>query len=191
MAKRNVSKYAVLGLLNIMPSSGYDIKKFSNSSIGYFWNENYGNLYPLLKKMEDENLVTKMVEKTSGKPNRNVYSITELGEKDLMEWLTSSTEPQKTRNEFLLKIFFSGNLAKKDIIKQLNDALEEKIQVIKEYEAVKEAVDSKENRQEAEGIYSDKMFQLALATLKYGKMHAETDVIWLNEFIEEVKKFEE
>ena len=54
MAKINKTKYALLGVLSIMSGSGYDIKKFCDSSIGYFWNENYGHIYPMLQRLEDE-----------------------------------------------------------------------------------------------------------------------------------------
>ncbi|AKA68713.1 PadR family transcriptional regulator [Clostridium scatologenes] len=59
MAKINKTKYALLGVLTLSSGSGYDIKKFCDSSIGHFWNENYGHIYPVLKKMEEEELITK------------------------------------------------------------------------------------------------------------------------------------
>ena len=54
MAKINKTKYAILGVLSQMSGSGYDIKKCCDTSIAYFWNENYGHIYPVLKKMEEE-----------------------------------------------------------------------------------------------------------------------------------------
>src|SRR5438132_1157029 len=40
--------YAVLGMLSLAPMSGYDIRKESETSIGYFWSESYGQLSPAM-----------------------------------------------------------------------------------------------------------------------------------------------
>ena len=52
MPKENKTKYAILGLLSLAPMSGYDIKIITDNSIGHFWNENFGHIYPVLGRME-------------------------------------------------------------------------------------------------------------------------------------------
>ena len=52
MAKSAATKFAILGLLAGGPASGYGMKKFIDGSIRYFWTENYGNIYPVLAKLE-------------------------------------------------------------------------------------------------------------------------------------------
>jgi len=49
--KENKSKYAIMGMLSMGPVSGYDIKKRFEESLSYFWNESYGQIYPILKKI--------------------------------------------------------------------------------------------------------------------------------------------
>jgi PadR family transcriptional regulator, regulatory protein AphA len=39
-------------------------------STGYFWNESYGQIYPLLKQLEQERLATHYTEKQERKPER-------------------------------------------------------------------------------------------------------------------------
>lgn len=89
--KDRKSKYAILGMLSIEPMSGYDIKKEIQESISYFWTESYGQIYPVLKSLVAEKLVTKTVQKGVGKPDRHVYSLTERGRKELQTWLAEST----------------------------------------------------------------------------------------------------
>ena len=50
-------KFALLGILSLCPGSGYDIKKMVESSIGYFWSESYGRIYPLLEQLMKEGLI--------------------------------------------------------------------------------------------------------------------------------------
>ena len=40
---------ALLGLLSLRPMSGYDIRQVISESIGYFWSESYGQIYPGLE----------------------------------------------------------------------------------------------------------------------------------------------
>ncbi|MBN1883813.1 MAG: PadR family transcriptional regulator [Deltaproteobacteria bacterium] len=108
MARTNKTKYALLGMLTIAPMSGYDIKKVTEFSIGNFWSENYGHIYPMLNKMAREGLAKKHVEAGEGRPSRHVYEITEKGREELREWLTQPMERSPIRNEMLLRLFFGG-----------------------------------------------------------------------------------
>ena len=47
----NSSRAAILGLLLMHDASGYDIRKLAEGSIGHFWSESYGQIYPTLKRL--------------------------------------------------------------------------------------------------------------------------------------------
>ena len=98
--------YAILGILTLGEQSGYDIKKLISESIGYFWQESYGQLYPALKKMVELEWVTMHVEKNEGKPDKKVYRITSKGRQSLKKWLEEPIHIPKIRHELLLKLFF-------------------------------------------------------------------------------------
>jgi DNA-binding PadR family transcriptional regulator len=106
MAKENKSRYAILGMLSTEPMSGYAIKKAIESSVANFWNESYGQIYPILKQLADEGLTTSRTEKQEGKPERYVYTLTNKGREELLRWLTEPVEHAVERNELLLKLFF-------------------------------------------------------------------------------------
>src|SRR5713101_9932570 len=72
MSKENKSRYAILGILSQGPMSGYAIKKFIEASISNFWNESYGQIYPILKQLSEEGLTSTHAEKQEGKPERYV-----------------------------------------------------------------------------------------------------------------------
>ena len=105
MPRENKTKYAVLGLLAYAPLSGYDIRRIYERSLGNFWSESYGHIYPILKRLEDEGLATGAVQRQSGKPDRTVYTITDLGREELHRWLAQPLDPHKERVELLLKVF--------------------------------------------------------------------------------------
>lgn len=67
----------ILGILNSGPHSGYEIKRQFEERFSFFFNASYGSIYPTLSKFEKEKLITKKTVKHEGKPNKNVYTITD------------------------------------------------------------------------------------------------------------------
>ena len=67
--------YVVLGILAIHDNqSGYEIRKTIEQSVGFFWGESYGQLYPTLKRLVDEGLIT-TDGADAGNRARRAYSI--------------------------------------------------------------------------------------------------------------------
>ena len=117
MARRSSSSREVLlGLLTVEPMSGYDLGQAIRASIGHFWNESYGQIYPNLKRMAAAGLVTAKIEKQKGKPDRQVYSITPSGRAHLEKWLAVEPQPEVPRNELLLKLFFGAQAGPETVI---------------------------------------------------------------------------
>lgn len=104
--KTSTTEYAVLGMLAGEPGSGYDLKKRIEGSVAHFWQESYGQIYPILARLAAEGLVDRRLERQKGKPDRHVYSITPAGMERLVRWLGEPAKEESLRNEFLLKLFF-------------------------------------------------------------------------------------
>lgn len=101
------SAYVVLGMLAIGGDrSGYDIRKAIETSVGYFWGESYGQIYPALKQLSAAGLIEPGGE--PGKQRRQAYRITAAGRSVLREWLRAPFQNDPPRNEFLLKLFFGA-----------------------------------------------------------------------------------
>lgn len=184
MAKVNKTKYALLGVLGLMSGSGYDIKKFCDSSIGYFWNENYGHIYPVLQRMEDEELITKEVKQTEGRPTKNVYSITQKGRDELQEWLMLPVEQEPIRSEFLLKIFLSKDITAEKIIEKLKTIKEKSEEELKEYSEIANMLNVQlKNTDKKSAI-------LYLSTVNYGKEIEEAKIKWYEETIKALEELE-
>lgn len=108
MPHENKTRYAVLGLLNSSPMTGYQMRKIYERSLGHFWSESYSHLYAILKVLEMEGLATSTVEPGDGRPDRRVYAITDAGRQVLAEWLARPADEPRERVEVLLKVFHGG-----------------------------------------------------------------------------------
>ena len=76
----------VLGLVALGPRTGYDIKRIADSSTRFFWGASYGQIYPELRRLEQEGLVEARDE-PRGRIRRRVFRITPAGEAAVREWL--------------------------------------------------------------------------------------------------------
>jgi DNA-binding PadR family transcriptional regulator len=109
MSSPNVSPTGrvILGMIALGKQTGYDIKQLVDKSTRHFWAASYGQIYPELRRLEQQGLVTGRPEPTGGRA-RTVYELTDAGRAALRDWLQSSAEPTfEWRDEGLLKLFFS------------------------------------------------------------------------------------
>ena len=108
MKKSQKNAFAILGILNLHPSSGYDIKKITTKATGHFWRETDSSIYPMLRNLEKEGLITQKGTESHGQRERNIFDITDEGRKRFSEWLEHPVEYDRPRNELLLKLFLGG-----------------------------------------------------------------------------------
>lgn len=100
----------VLGVLSFGPRSGYDIKRLVDKSTRFFWAASYSQIYPELRRLEQNGLIQGKSAPTGGR-RRKVYRLTAAGEGALREWLLAPGFTDELRHEGLLKLFFAGVLA--------------------------------------------------------------------------------
>lgn len=101
--------YVILGLLSEEPMSGYQIKRIIEIRFQFFWSESYGQLYPALKALSDDELIEELETENQSKRAQKVYQITQQGRAALGAWLEQPVEKESVRLEILLRMYFSGN----------------------------------------------------------------------------------
>ena len=97
--------YAVLGLLSREELSGYDLKRWMERPLGYFWTARHSQIYPELARLEEDGFVTHRVVEQSGKPDKKVYRITAEGLEALKEWVVQPPVSRSVRDELTLKAY--------------------------------------------------------------------------------------
>jgi len=118
-------KYAILGLLHYTDMHGYRIKEHLDRNFGYMWSVNYGQIYPTLRRMQEDGLVTMHEVRQEDAPNRKRYSITEKGREEFFEWLNSDPERKMIlRDPFLLRFTFFNFSDRERALEIIRDQLE-------------------------------------------------------------------
>jgi PadR family transcriptional regulator, regulatory protein AphA len=119
----------ILGMLSLGKRSGYDIKQLVDKTTRHFWAASYGQIYPELKRLEDNGLIKGHEEPTGGRP-RTIYDLTPTGRQALQAWLSSDEEPlYEVRDEGMLKLFFSDSLLERRVgnIRAMRERQERKL----------------------------------------------------------------
>src|SRR3954453_4987361 len=98
--------YVILGMLRDQPRCGYEIKSAVDNSTRFFWAASYGQIYPDLRKLSEAGLI-------EGRPDPRgdrkgvEFKLTPAGREELRNWLRRPPQTFETRDEGLLKLFFS------------------------------------------------------------------------------------
>ena len=180
----NDTTYAILGILTTDCKSGYAIKQFIDQSLNHFWKISYGQIYPTLKLIVQDELAEVRTSTSPGKPDRNEYFLTSKGAEVLKAWLKQPVEQIPTeRNEILLKLFFGRYQTQKNkilLLQNYKQGLERRYQT---YLSIEEAIVHHEGQNE------DSLYWLL--TLDYGKRTTQAAIDWCTFALETIYHLED
>lgn len=156
--------------------TGYELAKDFNYELAEFWYANHSQIYPELKKLHKEGLVTFDVEISGDVLESKRYFITDEGRSDLIKWLHKDEKIQKTpKNIFRLRMYFSNEL---DLETRISLLENQKIQHVKRLNTLKK---TSEHYAELPDVNSDRFGDFIV--LKGAIMRQESTIAWLDECI--------
>lgn len=176
-------RYMLLGALMERSLHGYQLKSTVFKKIFADFGINDGQLYPLLKKLEQANLIEKNIEYQEGAPSRHVYSITAAGREDFRQWLESNEGEERSfrydffrKDTFFIRCNYIQYLDKETAAAKIRQQMDTVAKTIADLQKARESMISKE------------LNPLRISILEYGIRCQETRAEWLNDFIKEVQK---
>lgn len=110
MAAGTVSlRYFVLGLLTQQSMSGYDIKRSLKGLSWLIGCPSGGSLYPVLRVLRQEDLVTVEIVPGLDRPPRKIYSITEAGHQALQAWIEQPISANAPLRAFVMRLLLADS----------------------------------------------------------------------------------
>jgi len=166
-------RFALLGLLAVEPASGYDLKRAINRSTYFIWNATGPQIYNTLHKLREEGYITTKSLAQTGKPDKQIHTITKSGRRALKDFMSEPIRASVTRDEILLRIFF-GNFANE---KTINRELASYLDRIRQERAFMEATEARINahpgrRREARRF---QLLSLRIKVAQYRMLEQELD----------------
>ena len=180
--RESTSRFAILGVLGFGAMSGYDVKKLIERSIAHFWNESYGQIYPILNRLAAEGLAARRRETQRGKPDRQIYALTDKGRQELARWLAVPARQEPFRNELLLKLFLGAEGRVADSLAQIEHYEAGQRALLEMYVGIERRL-----RDEMAG---HPQLPFSLVTLHYGQHRCRAMLAWCAESIRTLKRLE-
>lgn len=179
--------FILLGLLIGKPMTGYDLKAFFKNSVNFFWSAELSQIYRELSRLEKQGYISSRIEHQEGKPNKKIYDVTEEGQAEFLKWLKEfpGNLTPISRNEFLVRIFFSSKLSKDELVHQLVRYIQQQEEEAKIYGSIEEKMNSKT----AGGECDPDTFHRRL-TVRRGIYFTQSEIGWAKECIEEITKMQ-
>lgn len=96
--------YAILTALLEKPSSGLELTRRFDKSIGYFWSATHQQIYRELGKLEDAGLIRALAPEQPVRGQKKEYEVLDGGRRALAEWVAVPEDPRPPRDPLLLRM---------------------------------------------------------------------------------------
>ncbi|MDM9384520.1 PadR family transcriptional regulator [Chlorogloeopsis sp. ULAP01] len=130
--------HAILASLLDRSCSGYDLAKQFDGSVGFFWQATHQQIYRELSKLEAQSWVTSELVSQSGRPDKKLYQVTELGKQQLKEWIAKPCEPTPIKDDLLVKIFGGYAVSREVILAELERHQQAHLERLSTYKALEQ-----------------------------------------------------
>ena len=102
--------HAIMTSLIDQDLSGYDLAKQFDVSLGFFWSASHQQIYQQLKTLTAAGEVSVTEVSQSGKPDKRVYGLTDVGREALLTWAEKESRRKPARDDLFVKLYNLGNL---------------------------------------------------------------------------------
>ena len=96
--------HALLTSLLEKSSSGYDLARRFDKSIGYFWHATHQQIYRELGRMEEAGWITSEAAPDAGKTRKRIYTVLPQGRDELQRWVGEPSPMMDFRDELMVRL---------------------------------------------------------------------------------------
>ncbi|WP_329243876.1 PadR family transcriptional regulator [Streptomyces sp. NBC_01478] len=96
--------HAILTALLEKPSSGLELTRRFDRSIGYFWSATHQQIYRELGKLESEGQIRALASEQPARGQKKRYEVLPAGRAELARWTASAQDPKPLRDTMLLRL---------------------------------------------------------------------------------------
>ncbi|CAH0352525.1 PadR family transcriptional regulator [Aquabacterium sp. CECT 9606] len=96
--------HALLTSLLEKSSSGYDLARRFDKSIGFFWHATHQQIYRELARMEKAGWIASEAAPDGGKTRKRIYQVLSDGQQELQRWAREPAPPMDMRDELMVRL---------------------------------------------------------------------------------------
>ncbi|WP_405488636.1 PadR family transcriptional regulator [Streptomyces sp. NBC_00096] len=130
--------HAILTALLEKPSSGLELTRRFDKSIGYFWSATHQQIYRELGRLEDAGLIRALPGEVPVRGRKKEYEVLPAGSGELARWVGESQDPKPVRDPLLLRIRAAAVVGPQGLAAELRRHLELHRAQLAVYESIEE-----------------------------------------------------
>lgn len=96
--------HAILTALIEKPSSGLELARRFDRSIGYFWSATHQQIYRELTKLADSGFIRARTEDVTEQGHRKTFDVLPAGREELQRWVREQEDPRRLRDPLMLRL---------------------------------------------------------------------------------------
>lgn len=130
--------HAILTALLEKPSSGLELTRRFDKSIGYFWSATHQQIYRELGKLERDGAIRALEQQQATRGQKKEYEALPAGRAELARWTSASQDPKPLRDTLLLRLRAAAVVGTDGIEADLRRHLTLHRRQLAEYEEIEE-----------------------------------------------------
>ncbi|WP_017609382.1 PadR family transcriptional regulator [Nocardiopsis xinjiangensis] len=111
--------HAILTALLEKPSSGSELTRRFDRSIGYFWSATHQQIYRELGKLERSGLIRALPGGAPTRGQKKEYEVLAAGREELVRWVDRREDPKVARDPLPLRLRAAGVVGLGDLVDEL------------------------------------------------------------------------
>lgn len=130
--------HAILTALLEKPSSGLELTRRFDRSIGYFWSATHQQIYRELSRLEAEGQIRALPSEQPARGQKKSYEVLPAGRAELARWTATAQDPRPLRDPLLLRLRASAVVGTEGIEADLRRHLSLHQRQLAEYEEIEQ-----------------------------------------------------
>lgn len=117
------------------PSTGIDLARRFDRSMGFFWNATHQQIYRELSAMQQKNWIS-TVEDHGSNTRKKTYQVEALGRAELADWMVKQSPPAQLRDDLMVRLRAEAQLGGNTVLPELERHLILHQQNLKIYQTI-------------------------------------------------------
>lgn len=169
--------HALLTSLLEQPSSGYDLARRFDKSIGHFWQATHQQIYRELGRMEKAGWILSEPDPDAGRTRKRTYRVLPSGRQELERWAAEPAPLPELRDEFMVRLRADATLGPLGLLPELRRRRELHCDKLRAYRAI-------EARDFAPETTPTRKRRIHHLILKAGIQYEENWIAWYDEAVQ-------
>lgn len=124
------AKYDQMSLAHVLltsliekPSTGFELARRFDRSMGFFWNATHQQIYRELNAMQKKGWISTL-EDQADTGRKKTYQVEQLGRIELTDWLVKQGQPAQLREELMVRLRVEAQFGGNTVLPELQRHLE-------------------------------------------------------------------